>query len=94
MAAGATEDSTARQLVEQIQSWMPGAGYTPPPLLQRAMFRLRMGGGGSAGFAYLLRLSISPTEDDWSAEEGQAGSRIWGAIKRPFRLMRKYGHDS
>jgi Uncharacterised nucleotidyltransferase len=91
MAASAKADGTARQLVAQIQGWMPGAGYTPPPLPQRAMFRLRMGGGGLAGLAYLLRLSISPTEDDWGEESGQRGSRLWGAIKRPFRLMRKYG---
>jgi Uncharacterised nucleotidyltransferase len=93
MTMSAREDATVKQLVEQIQGWMPGAGYTPPPLLERAMFRLRMGGGGSAGLAYLLRLSISPTEDDWGAEAGQRGSRVWGAIKRPFRLMRKYGQD-
>lgn len=91
MVASAMGDATAIQLVEQIESWMPGAGYTPPPLPQRAMFRLKMGGGGAAGLAYLLRLSISPTEDDWGDEAGQRGSRVWGAIKRPFRLMRKYG---
>ncbi|HUL35890.1 MAG TPA: nucleotidyltransferase family protein [Candidatus Eisenbacteria bacterium] len=91
MAAETKADVTARNLVQQILGWMPGAGYTPPPLAQRAMFRVRMGGGLYSGGLYLLRLSLSPTEDDWRAEEGQQSSRIWGAMKRPFRLLRKYG---
>jgi hypothetical protein len=53
------------------------------------MFRWKMGGGGSKGSAYLLRLSFSTTEDDWS--EGQSGSRMWEMLRRPFRLIRKYG---
>ncbi len=93
MAASAGTDDTARDLVRQIESWLPNAGYMPPALAQRAMFRLKMAGGGIGGAAYLLRLSISTTEEDWADGEEENGSRAWEAIKRPFRLLRKYGGD-
>jgi hypothetical protein len=93
MAATANADGAARDLVRQVEVWLPTAGYNPPPLSQRAMFRLKMGGGGLRGAAYLLRLSVSPTEEDWAEGQAERGSRVWEAIKRPFRLMRKYGQD-
>lgn len=86
-------DGAVRDLVRQVEGWLPTAGYNPPPLSQRAMFRLKMGGGGLRGAAYLLRLSVSPTEEDWAEGQEERGSRVWEAIKRPFRLMRKYGQD-
>jgi hypothetical protein len=45
------------------------------------------------GAAYLVRLSFSPTEEDWAEGGEERGSRVWEAIKRPFRLLRKYGQD-
>jgi len=93
MAATANADGAARELVRQAEGWLPTAGYAPPPLLQRAMFRMQMGGGGLAGISYLVRLSLSPTEEDWAEGRESHGSRVWEAIKRPFRLMRKYGQD-
>jgi len=93
MAASANTDGAARELVRQVVGWLPTAGYVPPALLQRAMFRLKMGGGGLAGISYLVRLSLSPTEEDWAEGREERGSRVWEAIKRPFRLMRKYGQD-
>lgn len=93
MAASANADGVAKDLVRQIKSWLPGAGYAPPALRQRAMFRLKMGGGAFAGMAYLLRLSLSPTEEDWIEGKEERGSKVWEAIKRPFRLIRKYGQD-
>ncbi len=93
MAAIVHEDGEVRDLVRQIESWLPSAGYAPPALRQRAMFRMKMGGGALAGMAYLLRLSLSPTEEDWAEGEDKHSSKIWEAIKRPFRLMRKYGQD-
>jgi hypothetical protein len=93
MAASTNPDGAARELVRQVEDWLPTAGYLPPALLRRAMFRLKMGGGGLSGTAYLMRLSLSPTEEDWAEGRDERGSRIWEAIKRPFRLMRKYGQD-
>jgi hypothetical protein len=91
MAATTKADGAARDLVRQVEGWLPTAGYAPPSLLQRAMFRLKMGGGGLGGASYLMRLSLSPTDEDWAGGGEERGSRVWEAIKRPFRLMRKYG---
>ena len=91
MAGEAHADKTAGELVRQIEGWAPYAGYLTQPLLERAMFRWKMGGGVYGGSGYLFRLSFSTTEDDWS--EGQKGSRIWEMLRRPIRLMRKYGPD-
>jgi len=93
MNSSAQADATAKELVRQIQSWLPNAGYAPPALAKRAMFRLKMAGGGLTGTAYLLRLSFSPTEEDWGDGIEERNSRLWEAIKRPFRLIRKYGQD-
>ena len=93
MAANTNADSAARNLVRQVEGWMPTAGYQPPPLRQRAIFRQKMGGGGMRGAAYLVRLSFSPTDEDWAEGSEDRGSRVWEAIKRPFRLLRKYGQD-
>src|SRR6266699_2531961 len=87
-------DSGAAKLAGQVLEWLPAAGSSPPGLLARALFRMRMCGGLISAPAYLLRLSFSPTEEDWkeSAEE----KRHWfpDAVRRPFRLARKYGRDS
>ena len=93
MAASAKADGAASDLVRRVEGWLPTAGYKPPALLQRATFRRKMGGGGLMGTAYLVRLSFSPTEVDWDEGSEECGSRVWEAIKRPFRLMRKYGQD-
>ena len=84
-------DRVAARLAEQSGKWLPAAGDAPPGLFERAAFRLRMHGGLLSAPAYLLRLSLSPTEEDWT--EGGEDSRSWipGAFRRPIRLARKYG---
>jgi hypothetical protein len=86
-------DAAAARLAEETRKWLPAAGYVRPGLLQRAAFRMRMRGGLISGPAYLLRLSLSPTEEDWN-DTGQE-KRYWlpEAVRRPFRLARKYGRD-
>jgi Uncharacterised nucleotidyltransferase len=83
-------DKTALTLCKQVVGWLPSAGYDPPLWKERAMFRMRMRGGSIAGASYLLRLALSPTEEDWSegAEETRPG--IWDAVQRPLRLLKKY----
>src|SRR6267143_887351 len=84
-------DRVAARLAEQSGKWLPAAGYAPPGLFERAAFRLRMHGGLLSAPAYLLRLSLSPTEEDWN-DTGQAkGHWFLDAVRRPFRLARKYG---
>jgi hypothetical protein len=86
-------DSAVKRICERIEEWLPYAGFAPPSLIKRAIFRINMRGGPIAGTAYLLRLSLSPTEEDWV--EGAETKRSWisDAVRRPFRLMKKYGQD-
>jgi hypothetical protein len=93
VAALVRSDRAAGSLVGQIIQWLPAAGSAPPGILARAVFRMRMRGGVFSGPAYLLRLSFSPTEEDWM--EGARNKRHWflDALGRPFRLARKYGKD-
>jgi hypothetical protein len=83
-------DAAAAKLVERILRWLPAAGYTPPGLFERAVFRLRMRGGVFSAPAYLLRLSLSPTEEDWQNEGQLSRNRFLDVLRRPFRLARKY----
>src|SRR6266566_2151774 len=81
-------DVAAARLAEETRQWLPAAGYAPIGLFQRAALRWRMRGGLVAAPGYLLRLSFSPTEEDW-----KEGSRqeFLAMVRRPFRLARKYG---
>ncbi|GAC1635727.1 MAG: hypothetical protein NVS9B14_13330 [Candidatus Acidiferrum sp.] len=91
--ADVAEDSATERICERIGTWLPYAGYAPPSLPQRALFRASMRGGWIAGPAYLMRLSLSPTEEDWVEGAETKRSWIWDAVQRPLRLMRKYGQD-
>ena len=86
-------DAVSAQLAQRTLKWLPAAGFAPPSLLERAAFRMRMRGGLISGPAYLLRLSLSPTEEDWN-DTGQVKRRwLADAVRRPFRLARKYGRN-
>jgi hypothetical protein len=87
-------DVAAGKLAARVLRWLPAAGYTPPGLFERAAFRLRMRGGLFAAPAYLLRLSLSPTEEDWQSGSKITNNRFLDALRRPFRLARKYGRYS
>lgn len=93
MKALVANDKQAQRLSKEVQTWLPAAGFAPPSLPRRALFRVKMRGGLLAGLAYLFRLSVSPTEEDWV--EGAEGKRswIWDAASRPTRLIKKYGRD-
>jgi hypothetical protein len=91
--ATAQSDVVVTRLAEQTSKWLPAAGYEPPGLFERAAFRWRMRGGLIAGAAYLLRLSFSPTEEDWYKDGQDDGHRFLDGLRRPFRLARKYGRD-
>jgi len=85
------EDAVAAKLVARVLRWLPTAGYAAPKLFERVAFRLRMRGGLVTAPAYLLRLSLSPTEEDWQARGEISNNRFFDALRRPFRLARKYG---
>src|SRR4029077_16606098 len=63
--ASVRSDRAVERLARQVVKWLPAAGSVPPGILTRAIFRMRMRGGIFSGPAYLLRLSLSPTEEDW-----------------------------
>ncbi|HVH72272.1 MAG TPA: nucleotidyltransferase family protein [Candidatus Dormibacteraeota bacterium] len=83
-------DHLAAKLATRVLRWLPSAGYAPPSLFERAAFRLRMRGNFLAAPAYLLRLSLSPTEEDWQDRGNISSSRFLDALRRPLRLVRKY----
>jgi hypothetical protein len=85
------QDALAAKVVARILRWLPATGHAQPGLVESAGFRLRMRGGLLAAPAYLLRLSFSPTEEDWQANGGVSHNRLLDALRRPFRLARKYG---
>jgi len=87
-------DSNSAHLADQVLDWLPSAGYAPPSLFGRTLFRLRMRGGFLAAPAYLLRLSLSPTEEDWQPGPGESPRGFLATLRRPFRLARKYGRSS
>jgi len=87
-------DVIAAHLSKQCCKWLPAAGQAPPGLFERAVFRLRMRGDLISAPAYLLRLSLSPTEEDWQTGGEISHSRFLDAVRRPFRLARKYGRRS
>jgi hypothetical protein len=87
-------DRTAAKLAAQIESRLARPELHQIPILQRAAFRVRMRDSLFPGIAYLLRLSLSPTEEDWtSGKEGRRPSFI-EAIARPLRLARKHSRGS
>ena len=94
VAAGVRRDAAAARLAGQALRWLPAAGYAPPGLFERAAFRLRMRGNFLAAPGYLLRLSFSPTEEDWQAAGQGSENHLLDALRRPFRLARKYGRHS
>ncbi|HKW57680.1 MAG TPA: nucleotidyltransferase family protein [Candidatus Acidoferrum sp.] len=84
-------EAAARKLTAQILRRLPAAGAAAPGIFGRAMFRARMRGGGLAGLRYLLRLSFSPTEEDWGLGTMDHRPRMLDVLGRPIRLARKYG---
>jgi len=84
-------DTGAAKLARLVRSWMMAADKRSPTLFERAAFRLLMRGSGFSALSYLLRLSLSPTEEDWKQEDLGNQRSILAAMRRPFRLMRKYG---
>ena len=80
---------TVGKLGMQIQSQLASREPQALGILQRSAFRVKSTGGLFQGLAYLLRLTLSPTEEDWT-EGKESRAAFLEAIGRPFRLARKY----
>jgi hypothetical protein len=89
----AESDVGALRLAQRIAARLPHVDEQPMSLVSRGRFRIKMRGGGIPGLAYLLRQSLSPTEDDWLADADNEKQSGIGAIARPLRLARKYGRS-
>jgi len=89
----AESDAGAVRLAKQVADRLPHVDEHPLSLFQRALFRIKMRGGGIPGLTYFLRLSLSPTEEDWLAHSESGKQNAVSAIARPFRLARKYGRS-
>ena len=94
IASHVRDDVVATKLAARVLRWLPAAGYAPPGVFERAAFRLRMRGGFLAAPSYLLRLSFSPTEEDWQSGGRVSNSSALDMLRRPFRLARKYSRSS
>jgi hypothetical protein len=92
--AAVEQDVGAAKLAACVHRWLNPDRKTSPTLFERAAFRLRMPESRMAAPAYLLRLSFSPTEDDWLADGESKHNRWLEALRRPFRLARKYGRGA
>ena len=92
--ADVRSDRTVAKLGEQIESRLASSERHTIGILQRAAFRTKMRGGLFPGAAYLLRLSVSPTEEDWTPGNEGNRSALVEAISRPFRLARKHSRRS
>jgi hypothetical protein len=75
LAADVAPDALVHSLSLQVARWLPQAGFAPPALWERAAFRMSMREGGIAGAAYVMRLSLSPTDEDW--QNGEEHGRWW-----------------
>jgi len=84
-------DPAVLLLTQQIANRMPDADAGNRGLFERALFRLRMRGGLLRCAAYVARLSLSPTEQDWTPGAEEKRSWLGEALGRPLRLARKYG---
>jgi Uncharacterised nucleotidyltransferase len=83
-------DRSASRLAAKIATWLHSGGQAPPGLFARALYRMRMRGGGVSGLGYLLRLTFSPTQEDWSAGAENKHDGRFAALRRPVRLAKKY----
>jgi hypothetical protein len=94
LAASVRSDRTVAKLAAQIESRLVHPELHEIGILQRAAFRVRMRDSLLPGLAYLLRLSLSPTEEDWTPGKEGERSAFMDAISRPFRLARKHSRPS
>jgi len=94
LKAAVQSDRTVAKLAAQIESRLAHRELHEIGIFQRAAFRVRMRDGFLSGLAYLLRLSLTPTEEDWTS--GKEGDRrpLVDAISRPLRLARKHSRPS
>lgn len=91
LAKDTASDAVARALANRVARRLLANAQSEPGVFERAWFRTRMRGSLFAGLPYVLRLTLAPTEEDWGTAETPARSRLSSVVRRPLRLLRKYG---
>jgi hypothetical protein len=86
-------DQGAQRLAAEIARQLLSVKFTRRTLLERASFRVRMRGALLPGLSYLLRLTFSPTEEDWAGNNEKERIGLFTALRRPLRLARKYWRE-
>ena len=86
-------DQGAQRLAAEIARQLLSVKFTRRTLLERASFRVRMRGALLPGLSYLLRLTFSPTEEDWAGNNEEERIGLFTALRRPLRLARKYWRE-
>jgi hypothetical protein len=86
-------DHGAQRLAAEIVRQLPSGRFARRTLLERASFRVRMRGALLPGLSYLLRLTLSPTEEDWAGNGKKERIGLFTALRRPLRLARKYRRE-
>ena len=94
VAAQVRGDSSVAHLAAQITSRLAANDTPRMGIRERAVFRVTMRGSFWDGLGYLMRLSLSPTEEDWVAGAETERSWLLDALGRPLRLARKHGRNS
>lgn len=93
ISAYVNSDGDAKRLARRIAGNFPANGQGG--LLRRALFRMKMRGAGLLpSLSYLMRLSFSPTEDDWVNIAESKRPRLLDAMSRLIRLARKYRREA
>ncbi len=94
LAAQVRADFSATRLAAQITKRLLAADARGMGIVERAAFRVKMRGGFWDGLAYLVRLSLSPTEEDWVAGAETERSWLRDALGRPLRLAKRHSRNS
>jgi Uncharacterised nucleotidyltransferase len=89
-----SSDPTVAKLAAQISRRLGVRQSHTIGILQRAVFRIKMRGNLLQGAGYLLRLSLSPTEEDWTPGKEEGRPAFLDAISRPLRLAKKHRRRS
>lgn len=89
-AADVQTDATAASLAVEIAQKLAAGESISRTARQRAILRVQMCTGIFRGARYLLRLTFSPTEEDWVGEDLGRRAAWIAAVRRPLRLARKH----
>jgi hypothetical protein len=94
LTSSVQSDRTVAKLAVRIKNRLASREPREIGIMERGVFRMKMRGGLLAGATYLLRLSLTPTEEDWNQEKEGNRSAVMDAVGRPLRLAKKHSRRS